>query len=817
MKKKQQTKSIVELIFAALFYQLGRDFCVQHNVAPSNPLYSAMRKKDCVFVFDALIAILSIRQQHSASAPIEQWLEHHDPAELLDVCKECLLCRMPDEAAQYEDAFQVLSKVINDAPEIAADILNYLRDHPYTSVLPYQVLGIQHAPWRKTKIVRRVGIGFSAHEWTDSAHDEKSSLFIVNLCANYSYHYYQAPEGYCPSFINRPLTEDELKWITLKPHGDQKKGQHIQINVEKGKEPTIESGLDDKFKGKPLSVLRSNNKKQRSSQQERAGASTQQGRIKSETQSPRQAYSSAGSSQATANIDQLLAEQKDNFARLTAGFSKSDLEELCSTSLDNAPSASQAPLSYYYFCRELRENDILLGKTGWYSPAKYDCIEQFSDPDEQAKARACFNAMARGAYAFSALKRCALARNEPLSKEQIELGELFNLDYQVNLQDITVAHARKMAHVLAHCAKQLGSESLIQARHLAKENICTALMEVRKNAHDLPPSLLSLIGTKSNSHNPFYDEYNDPAIYAEVPNSLEKIESSKGLVDNPAFNNLINAVALNAAVPFNPKAPSGLKTKVRNLLHQANVLYLESHDGLPLSVGLNRDLATLTQKQSRYGKHTFFANLVNGVPRRNYFIDVEEWLSENARHYDYIITSSGFRPFAFNCQAGAVAFELFIRGYEVVARPNMKNDRNLLPDLSLHPNLIWYNPIIKTAPDIRPLTNLEQLYNLCYFGERYNLIVNAVSIDPKSAGQTSAHIVTVARNMEDMEDIVIIDPQTASYGSIYGFQNWLTNNRKVRITKLSLFRIDNCEFFIDYANRVVRAPSAQPVLDAKRS
>ncbi|HIV56310.1 MAG TPA: hypothetical protein H9898_11095 [Candidatus Anaerobiospirillum stercoravium] len=839
MKKKQHTKSIVELIFAALFYQLGRDFCVQHNVAPSNPLYSAMRKKDCVFVFDALIAILSIRQQHSASAPIEQWLEHHDPAELLDVCKECLLCRMPDEAAQYEDAFQVLSKVINDAPEIAADILNYLRDHPYTSVLPYQVLGIQHAPWRKTKIVRRVGIGFSAHEWTDSAHDEKSSLFIVNLCANYSYHYYHAPEGYCPSFINRPLTEDELKWITLKPHGAKKKGQPILIEEEEGKPDIIKGGLGGKFNNQPMTVLgqskhkvkRKDQSKRARSQQEVEGASylskrSNHGLGGSVAPTKRSNAAAPALQQDPITYKEAHAQKLENQANLDQLIRISDQKSIAlarsgALSLSPIPNKQQEPLSYAFLVLEHRENLALGNSPDWRMPFTFDVTHLYSDDASFREGATNAELVAKGAYAYRSLKRMALKLNRPLTEQQMELGESFEVQYQATIEQVSHAHALRLAARLAQCAQQIGPQALVRAKQAAMD-VARLTLTNKYKEQDVPPSLLSLIGTASNARNPFYSQYNDVARYILLSSSITDFKNSCGSADNLAFNNLFNALYLTTAVKFNSNASPELKAKVNTLYNQAYCLYRESHGQLPISVALNRDMAVIIQQQSmsnnksRYGEHFYFPKYANGIPQRSeQSIALYLWLEINSSHYAYHVPNSDFCPFAHNCQAGVVALELFQRGYDVVARPNMKNDHNLLPDLSLHPNLIWYNPIIKTAPDIRPITDFKQLEKLCYFSERYNLILKTVGVGLQNISKRNSHIVTVIRIEPGVR---IVDPQLGFCGSIQDFEQMLLTQYGVKVNKLFMYRIDDCEVFGTYLNQVIRPLdySDKPVLDAKR-
>ena len=470
-----------------------------------------------------------------------------------------------------------------------------------------------------------------------------------------------------------------------------------------------------------------------------------------------------------------------------------------------APNNKEAPLNYAFWQREQQENGALI-LPNWELPIKCD----FGDHT------VCYAIIAQGAYGFQAMKRIAVERGQPLTDAQIKLGEKFESEYQFLLNLITNLRAKNFAKNLVSLGRQVDEAALSQVKHYEIPFIRQFLIKSR--LPDDPPSLLNLIGTSDKSNNQFYKELDNPALYVKLPSTITELEQSAGLSDNLAYNNLFNAAALRAAVHSYKlnETTMVLQSKAAALYHQALKLYRESHDCLPLSVCLNLDMAAIIQKQSKYGKPFYDHELINGIPQRKPFSH-EEALTIANPHYNSDIIPSGYghKPFQHNCQGCVVALELALRGYEVSSRPNMKNDHNNLYDLSLHPNLIWRNPITGSAPIMRPVSDFEQLEKLCYFGERYNVIIHT-KLQDQITGKTttSSHVVEVER---DGDKVMLCDPQIGFRGSI----NQYKSQAFIDFTFLSLnpiayYRIDNCEIFGGYAGRVVREPTPTPVFDAKR-
>lgn len=836
-----QNETLSKLINLAVFNQLGRDFCDHTNTFASSdvdypppPIGDGGYIRPGGFcVYEVNIALMYVQKYRNAGAPFIKWCELHQPDELMVSCQGFLRCLSSADVKKYELSYRVLDLAIDNDPGVAGNLLKYFQNHPYTAVIPYSVLKLHRDPNRNNQAIKSIGIDAQAQDWPlEEGYylDSPNCYYYFNfVCAHFIYRFYRAPEGdaYAPYPISlsarvvvqdanedpvkSKFVADTLRWITLKPHDDESKGQHVLIEEEGGKK-TIEGGLGGKYNGQPLSILFKGSQLRSQREVDRLTAARKPATVE------------------LTHYDRIhagLLNNQRHLARLTAKLA--ELIALARNggglSLNEARiNAERTPLGAEFLEREKQENLALIGSDQWEMPLTYDFQDRFDSKEEFSEALRSAQTIARAAYSFRALKRLSIAHNQPLSEAVLERGKLFEQRYQALIAMVTKEHADQLAVDMAQCAGQLDVLAFARVTTMIWDSAKKFLFSICRSK-DAPPSLLTLIGTPSNGRNPFYEEYNQYKVYLQLPSGAADIKDQIGHAQNPAFNNLINALALKTAAELSPDATLELKKRVAKLYEQALTWYRESHDGLPLSVAINRDLAVFVQNKARaidivknksypqqigYGKPSYSPEKVNGVPQRDCNLTVEEWLEMNSRHYDFINPLTGKQPFSYNCQAGVVAYELFLRGYEVVARPNMKNNHNLLPDLSLHPNLIWHNPITKTAPDIRPLNSFGQLEKLCYYGERYNFVFTAISTDSDTLGKRHAHVVAVERTDNG---VVITDPQFGCVYSIRDYYNWL-RSENFKITGLAFYRIDDCDIFGDYACYIVRAPSKDPVIDA---
>lgn len=150
-------------------------------------------------------------------------------------------------------------------------------------------------------------------------------------------------------------------------------------------------------------------------------------------------------------------------------------------------------------------------------------------------------------------------------------------------------------------------------------------------------------------------------------------------------------------------------------------------------------------------------------------------------------------PYTCDCQALVVTYELRRRGYDLMARPALMYQFDD-PELSqgfavmMHaPNLIWYDPIIQTAPDIVPVGSIDQLAWCCQLGERYHLMFDT---------PFSTHIINVERDQE--LGFIAYDPAGGSFAPAEAFfSRPLAPNLCYQdlISNLRYYRVDHCEIF----------------------
>ncbi len=169
-------------------------------------------------------------------------------------------------------------------------------------------------------------------------------------------------------------------------------------------------------------------------------------------------------------------------------------------------------------------------------------------------------------------------------------------------------------------------------------------------------------------------------------------------------------------------------------------------------------------------------------------------------------------PYTCDCQALVVTYELRRRGYDLMARPALMYQFDD-PELSqgfavmMHaPNLIWYDPIIKTAPDILPLESIDELALRCHLGERIHLLFDT---------PFSTHIINVERDQE--LGLIAYDPAGGNFAPVEEFfSRQLAPNLRYRdlISNLRYYRVDHCEIFPKLAEMLTMRPQDLPDLRA---
>ena len=143
------------------------------------------------------------------------------------------------------------------------------------------------------------------------------------------------------------------------------------------------------------------------------------------------------------------------------------------------------------------------------------------------------------------------------------------------------------------------------------------------------------------------------------------------------------------------------------------------------------------------------------------------------QNFDY----DNYDPYCHNCQGSVVADELRYRGFDVIARANLRNNKNNIFDLSNHPNLIWYDPIIGTAPDMIPLSSIDQIESVTAEGERYNLVLYAKGV---------GHVLSFKRLNGR---VIVWDPQSGQHGSIKEFFSHPNIKRIISKCNLTYYQI----------------------------
>ncbi len=167
-------------------------------------------------------------------------------------------------------------------------------------------------------------------------------------------------------------------------------------------------------------------------------------------------------------------------------------------------------------------------------------------------------------------------------------------------------------------------------------------------------------------------------------------------------------------------------------------------------------------------------------------------------------------PYTCDCQALMVAYELRRRGFDLCARPAIMyqiTDDNTYRSFAtmMHmPNLIWYNPETKTAPDLLPIKSVDELEQICQVDQRYHLIFET---------PFSAHIIDVERYQGE---VYAYDPAGGFNAPAREFfYRKLAPSLIYRdlMSNLRCYRVDNCEIFTALAELLVIRGQDIPDLD----
>ena len=646
-------------------------------------------------------------------------------------------------------------------------------------------------------------------------------------------------------FIKEGYALDAKKgWITVHPNGDDKKGQHILIDPDTG---IVLGGAGGKFNGMHISQMckhypapsathkvvaqkagNVSTKAAPSSGQSKAATNASYGTINGTTQhgvAPQSTPATSASGQSsgsnhaqiavtmrTDEVEQRVLNEfsKSNYLPFANAARTDDVDEDTALSINKPRSDSDDYFLLDCWMKECHENLALANSPRWLPRIEYDL------PDPELRDE--FNKLQYAVERFAALKRHANFRGQPLPHSLMQEGTRLERQFQTVLTAMNARQATLKAHELSNFAQKVSST--VFHNPLVQASAKSAAEEVFTNdTHgNMPSSLLSMIGAKNRmARTSIVLKYDDPLLYFTPPKSAEEIANAFGLSNNPAFNNLLNAKYLYNLVKYDLKLSkqerTSLLTQAQKIYYDTLKLYQNGHGGLPLITCFNRDMAVIAQREYGVDPHRR-PNIIGATVDTPMSFEEADHLCSNP-HYDSGLTvrlddGTELKIYQHNCQSCVVAYELRRRGIDVAARPNPRNNKNNAFDLSYHPNLIWRNPVTGTAPDIYPLDpyNIEAaINNICSEGERYHLMFDIGD---------SGHIITFER---ENGLVRIYDPQNGEVGSIneyFGFKYKNGICRKDLINNLYYYRVDNCDIFDDYANKVVTKPTPQPTYDSRR-
>lgn len=352
--------------------------------------------------------------------------------------------------------------------------------------------------------------------------------------------------------------------------------------------------------------------------------------------------------------------------------------------------------------------------------------------------------------------------------------------------------------------------------------------------------------TPNNTKNSIYDI----DIFFKQPKSPDDIITICDKSNNPAFDNLIISFYIQLTLEHQPEVnkinlPKYMFKKANDYHQKALDLYLERYgyryyqgyqDNQDYYTCLDRDITSIIQHQ--YNRSQNYSSKICDSVEQGTPMDFIKSTGDNVGKFNEInskclsgaIINQCYQPSQFdvcddyasiklnhlnntilfpatnNCSVCVAAYELRRKGWNVIARPNAQllspninkytlylNHDPDIQELSKHSNIIWINHATESAPDIVPLTNIEQIRNVCFEGERYHLM-SYVGEEYLITEEWGDHIVTFEKINGN---VYVYDPQQNKQGTI---EDYFENKP---IKDLYYYRVDNCYPIITYASKVV--------------
>lgn len=786
---------------------------------------------------------------------VQNWLDLHSQIEVLSACRE----RAAKKGPEFLQLFDTVFRKANANDFVMMAICHAISCEAWDKEHHGTKLEDLSVPDQLVFTLSYLGMCSPENllAWLKS-HPERE---LCNACYHYIIYYYpwlknyfyeiweilsyfiQTAEALSAKANRSDLVFDSLKWITVNNEGDDK-GQHVLIETETneifGGKEEISAALEeaDEPPRSDWSEIDGDRPKQTQTRIAHSQREAQNQRVQRKLsiecsinlnlQAIRQYKSNR--EQSLSSI--LLHHSNDSFESIAANFNTRQISLKTATVYRVRPNHNESPLLYYYWEQE-RKDFQALTNPDWQPEVFLDreqLPKNLADADKADQYEQGFYNLARKVHAFRAILRHSVISGQPLSPTQMLLGLKWEYEYRRACVSLSIAKGKNFALSLTGAAVLLGKELLDKAnQNSADSDRVGRELLIEFKTKDTPPSLLGHIGGAhlSPRATTIQRKLDNASLYFKSQLSFADLINGVGRAKNIAFNNLYNAYFLRYALRFaNNNVKAEWQDTIDELCEQAVLLYRERHDNAPMAVCLNRDMAAIIHRQKKYDEPAFIPDTVAGQPSCRHSLGHEqaEGMSKEQayrqanihfnsglrlklseinnlnRHFDY----ENYDPYCHNCQGSVVADELRYRGFDVIARANLRNDKNNIFDLSNHPNLIWYDPIIGTAPDMIPLSSVDQIEKIAAEGERYNLVLYAPGI---------GHVLSFKKLNGR---VIVWDPQSGRNGSVKTFFNTTILKRTLSYCNLAYYQISNCEIFGYYADRVVKKPKPTPTLDARR-
>lgn len=635
--------------------------------------------------------------------------------------------------------------------------------------------------------------------------------------------------------LNPSQTWDHKRWVTLKPHGSESKGQHVLIETTTGE---VIKGLGGKVANlRDLGNKTVRHNKQNAtthvqntaSQQVNAaklgGTKTQRDRalaamikaalingasIQGLVNGPQSHSAKAPSKLGTASLKRTRAVANPTvteLANLEANLIKACQLQLKGNLYDGIANLTDFLRRYRAGLAgsNISETDL---HALFYGPDKYaqyylrdqPSISFKSDDLQQSYDRldaCCMGASAllelhaQGQLTITAAKIAQL--NQLLKQRQ-----LVQKSYALGLNDYA---AKKANAIGVELRKALPHSSITQLQQCGYNSCKQELLGYRQNGklHVKPAVIQAIYQNDFRCQSPFVKTWLEllrlRGIILEYQSKLDGAQPSRWL---KTINQLFESV------------------------EQSITLY----HGCSLDAALDREFSFLFQQAVPFCQH----HDVKAAPFKS--VDIGHPMSlrdadSNHSNRDFklvVIAEDGtkLRPFQINCQACVVSFEQRLRGVNVQAVPNYKRDKNDQDAIELGPEYlshytqgIWFNPETGAAPDTLyldlgkvnprqlPIALEHQLNQLIKTNQHFFL---SWGWQRKEEG----HIVALVK---DRDGLHLHDAQSGELMSVAAYFEKLidyTGDYQVNARTLQTYRVDNCEIMSDYAALVLTKEGRRP-------